>query len=351
MRNAVALSVALWCMGIHREASAFSNATEDTLRAKVEEQAKLYIAPELPAFTFLGANPTTVNRPTTPKGIAVALASGVDSAGRALQGCAFEFQPTFLPSVFRTDLGSYQQSGWVRALANARLSIGSSRVSGDSASTDVAIGFSTLLVDLGDPMRDKTFAKELEAVLTGDWPGTPLPAGQPVITNELRAKVKKQRDSWVDEHWNARRTMLAAATGLRLEKSKFDDSRGIGASGWLVHSEGLGKRSQLLLHLQYDHRRSLAGSEHRQDLTYGGRVNIGAPSLNGFLELAGTSDLEHDNDPKGKWSGGIEFMLGESLWASTGLGSGLGPGDASDRVVILANIRWAIADGARLTSH
>jgi len=109
----------------------------------------------------------------------------------------------------------------------------------------------------------------------------------------------------------------------------------------------MGTRGQLLLHLQYDYRHALPNSQKQQRMLYGARVNVGSPGLNGFLELSGNSDLEYHNDPKGRWTGGFEFRLADGLWASTGLGAGIGPEDTNNRILLIANLRWAVADAAR----
>lgn len=311
------------------------------------EQGKLYIAPDSPAFTFLGVNPATVSRPTTTKGLAIGLANAVDSSGRVVQGFALEFVPVFFPSRLPLDLPHYQKSFWTQTLANTRVTLGTARASGDSASTDLAIGLNMPLFDLGDPMRDPQFTRELETILLR-MPDVPMPAGADLLA-PVRPAVRALRHRWLVERWNARRTVISAVTGLRFLESRFQDTRGLGASVWLVDAEGIESWGQFLVHLQYDYRRHIGKVPRSQKLTYGARLNAGSAGLNGYLELAGFSNLERNGDPAGRWSGGIEFKLSDGLWASTGLGSEIGSQVQNGRVIMIANLRWAIAEGARMS--
>jgi len=327
-------------------AAPIPDSTQGELRRVAREQGGLFIAPESPAFTFLGLSPAMVTRPTSAKGLALTLANAVDSAGRVVQGFAIEFVPPFLKTAFRTDLARYQQSALTRALANTRISLGSAKVGGDSASTDLGLGLSVLFVDRGDPMGDAAFTRRLSEVLSQSLPETPPPADSE-IPPEVRASVQELRSEWKTAHWNSRRTLFSAVTGLRFLRSEFGDSRGLGGSAWLVHSEPMRTWGQFLLHLQYDHRRELPATPKQQRLVYGTRANLGSPGYNSFLELSGSSDLTHGGDPQGRWTAGVEFRIADGVWVSTGLGSGFGPARSGDHVIVIANLRWAIADAAR----
>ena len=89
-------------------------------------------------------------------------------------------------------------------------------------------------------------------------------------------------------------------------------------------------------------------------LSYGARANYGGGSANLFFELLGVRRFDAPtgvDGATGTWSAGVEFRAAENLWLSTGLGATFADATKGDRVLIIAGVRWAVADGARFVDE
>lgn len=309
-------------------------------RLTTQQQLRLYAVPESPAFTFLDATPASVSRPTTSRELGVALLSGLDHAGRVQQGFAVEFTPAQL---VRTSLAQYRPGHWQYLLSNLQVSLGTARAAGDSASTDLALGLRTTILDEGDPMTSPTFVRALGDALLKCAPTRPGEAQSPAcLGNSARAL----REAWVGQRWNARRLTIAAATGLRFANSAVKDSRGLGWSVWLAGANPLGGWGQVLAQLQYRHRRLADPASPRNSVAYGARALAGGGGFDAFVEVTGQSGLGSttgSDAANGSWTGGVEFRAADNLWLSAGLGSKVAVQGQPDKVVVIANVRWGIS--------
>lgn len=320
--------------------------------AQEAPRALPYAVPESPAFTFLGASPTQVARPSAAGDLALALLSAVDSAGQlrtglALSGAVWPFLGVDIP------LDAYRADRWKYVLANTLVSVGTAPVAGDPAATDLALGLRATLVDRGDPMLDPQVPRVLQDALLSCMPSHPPSGGSGAAAREacFREAVEERAAQFMADRWNAASLTLGLAAGERLRRSRLDEGDFLGAAAWLSGGVPLGRRGQLLGQLRYDHRRPAAGEEARNSVAFGVRAVAGSPRFNLFLEGTGTTLLDPPTPVDGserEWSGGIEFLLTETLWLSTGFGSRFPEPGEDDTVVFLLDLRWVVSEGARL---
>ena len=327
-----------------------------------------YSVPESPALTFLGISPAKVNRASSARDLGAALVNSIDSTGRVLTGVALGATIwTLLPDV-KVGLTSYQRDWKAYALANAQLSLGSARASGDSADADVALGVRTTLADGSDPMRSPHFVRSLTAALTRcveqiESPNLPPPGGSADTGSSAAELVdpalkcaedanEAARARWFQDHWNEPALSWGAALGWRLPRSELGSMVPLGESTWLTGAYPLGSSGQLLAQLQFDHRnRRGAALGASNVLTYAARAVRGTRGYHVFLEVAGTqrpkagAGVSRSNV---QWSGGVELQVAEGYWLSTGFGKRYTAQGQPDRVVLIANLRWGISSKARL---
>jgi hypothetical protein len=324
-----------------------------------------YTVPESPAFTFLGVSPTKVSRASNARDLGAALINSVDSTGRLLTGVALSATVwTLLPDVnigperYRNDWKAY-------ALANAQLSLGTLRSSGDSGDTDIALGLRTTLVDHSDPMQNAAFVTELtdslDACLEAAQPTTlPGAARDSVVRTDLgESDADVQcglaadgiiRGKWNQENWNKPALSLGAGMGWRVPGSRLGSMDHLGLSTWMVGSFPLGAGSQVNGQLQYDHRSRRDTLAETDVLTFGARMTRGASTRNLFVEVVGTQRL---NTVAGvsrsnvQWSGGVEFQIAPDYWLSTGFGKRYTEQGEPDRVAVIANLRWGMTSKSR----
>ncbi|MFB3910484.1 MAG: hypothetical protein ACE15D_19000 [Candidatus Eisenbacteria bacterium] len=309
-----------------------------------------YAVPDAPAFTFLGVSPTAASQPGSPRDMAVTLLNAVGEHGEIQQGFALDVTPSTLLPALNVDLDRYQKSWSAYVLATTQLSVGTARASGDSASTDLAVGIRVNLVDEGDPMRDPGFTAALAKAFADCRPALP---GERSSQSCLDEKSEELRAAWFEEHWNARRLSLGLAGGARAERSEIDRTEWLGTSIWLVGSQPLMKYGQFRAQVQFDQRQAQAAQPREGVLRYAGQARIGSGSTNAFLELVGIEHLEKGapaDASSGKWSAGLEFRASEGLWISTGFGSRFATAEEPDRVLVIAQVRWGLSHSSRLDS-
>jgi hypothetical protein len=327
-----------------------------------------FSVPEAPAFTFLGISPAKVSRASSARDVGAALLNGTDSTGRVLTGVALGATLwTLIPNV-KIGLDAYQRRPAAYALANTQLSLGTARATGDTASTDLALGLRTTLVDRSDPMTSRTFVRALTAALDtclarlqgpslalpSAPPGTPAPGGGDDAVLECAARANRRlRAEWFRAHWNAPALSWGVGAGWRLPRSELSGLDPLGASTWLTGALPLGASGQMLAQLQYDRRNARDDGDATSLLTYGVRAVRGTKQYNLFAELAGTRRFETAagiSRSNAQWSGGIELELLPDYWLSTGVGKRYTAQGEPDRMVVLANMRWGISSKARLNT-
>jgi hypothetical protein len=329
----------------------------DALSAQGEVDAKRYVIPDAPAFTYLGAAPTSIARPSAARDLALAVAEGIDSTGRARRGLAIDVVPWLLfpkrvtNEGYRTRLGDF-------VYANTQLSLGTTRSTGDSASTDLAIGLKTNLANGADPLRDAALGERIDAAVLECRRSSRGPDGRPDGALLEACADRAVGDSvarWLDEdgHWNDVALTVASAFGARLSESRIDQVRGRGGAVWATLALPVGARfGQLLVQGRGDVVRG--GGRGARDTTAfsgGARLGVGATSVNGFVELVGSWRNLGDERATQQWSSGVELRVAEALWLSTGFGSRYDALTRGNRAVLLANVRWNTTSAPQLVAR
>jgi hypothetical protein len=309
--------------------------------------AESFAVPESPAFSFLQFAPATVTRPNTPRDIVAALANGIGEDGKVRQGISLEVTPAYLIPGLGVNLVDYQTHSVKRLLANTQLSFATVRAAGDSASTDMGVGIRFNVIDNGDPMRYADFTTVLARQMRACAPATPGASAIAClsgVSDSLRAEFAKA-------HWNATRFTVALATGLRFDQSRVSHSRALGWNAWAALTAPLGMTGQMIGYLAVTHRPAVPGVASFSAIDFGGRVLIGSPGFNTFLEVVGDTRFDtadSSNTSTAAWSGGLEFRAAENLWLSTGFGTRFGDTGKPNKVILIANLKWGVSSRARL---
>jgi len=343
-----------------------------------------YAIPEIPATSILAGTPQTITRPVTPKDFASALISGVDQDGKVRQGLALEVS-VGLFHLLQTSLSEYQASWYNRVRSNTLFSLATVRSSGDTTSSDVGWGVYMPLFDGGDPLANPKYTSQLGSAMLRCAPTTPLAvkpntagmnpeqiadamrkyeaaraagdtAGDPTraelqlsCLENVAQKLGKQA---AKETWNAARLFLAYAGSVRLAQSSVTDRQRLADRFWLTGGWPLYPSVQVIGYLDYTHHRAVENVGAFSSAQYGGRVNVGSATFNGFYELLGQSAGDAGSLPRKRsssWSAGVEFLATEGMWISTGFGKRADDLLKPDRTAIIANIRWGFASKSFLS--
>lgn len=332
----------------------------------------LTAVPENPAFVFLGVTPTSITRPGATRDFGVAVLNGINADGKLQQGFALETSPWFYIPGLKVRLSDYQSKWHLRVLTNTQFSLGTARVSGDTASTDLGFGVRLTLLDQTDPMANVAFTDSLDQILKACEPGQlPCPpdpedpedmerfarelsqieaAAQKCIDKGMRQAYKAFSER-TRSQWNAARVAFAFATGWRFEGSDLGEGTHAGLQTWLVGAAPVSDFGQLIGQLAFTHRPELGETSEFDRFNYGARFLTGSATFNSFLELVGESRSgtnDDTNDSSGLWSAGVEFRVAENLWISTGLGSRFGTLDEAESAFVIADVRWGLSSKSRL---
>lgn len=344
-----------------------------------------YDVPDDPVFVSLGATPKNVATVGQPKQLVAALANGIDAQGRAVAGLAVNFipwSPRWLPLPLEE-----VHNPWKYAALRTQLSLATVRTAGEAGSTDLGVGFRTILFDAGDYRRDRSWFGELAGAASkscskaptepirgfesGSTPQQIMPGKSyepdtvylrafPTYPEAEAADVcretyaGKRIRAWERDHWNASKVAIAFATGPRFVASRLDDARWRGASAWLTGAKSLSNWGQLVGQLRYDYQLATTDTAlDSQAIAAGGRFLVGGPKVNGFAELlyAHGVDVQAEQPQSDvAWSAGLEVQIAEKLWLSGGVGEIYdGLLKKSDRTVMLFNLRFAAAGATRLS--
>lgn len=171
------------------------------------------ITPASPALVLLGASPVTIERPTTPKAVALALATAVRDAEGVPKDIAIEFSPYWLTAHPALTFDAYYKAGvGQRIVQTFGLSLGTSRlepaVADGPAGTAVAFGFrmtpfggsaNPQLVAVADSLRQLQVAFDKE-VLDGE-----------------QATEEGLTDAQIDSIWTTKYDTAVTAAGLRMQ--------------------------------------------------------------------------------------------------------------------------------------
>lgn len=124
-----------------------------------------YNVPQSPAFSVLGANPTTVMRATAPQEMIVNMASNFIGGNKADPGFAIDFNPYFNFGGRLQSSEEFRRKYFKRLLANAQMSLAT--VDSRMFPTDLMIGsgLRITLFDSKDNLNDKELAADIDRIL------------------------------------------------------------------------------------------------------------------------------------------------------------------------------------------
>lgn len=311
---------------------------------------KLDEVPPAPAASFLGASPGKVERPVTPKALALALVNVVDSAGRLKSGLAVDVRLTTLISALRPSLSDYLVYARYRILQSTSLSFATIQTPGDSGSTDLGFGIRVVLADGNDHMRDTAVVRILTTGSKGCDQLVALERGPPTqqaLAEHVTclAAVPKQADSAAAARkniWNRRSLAVAMASGVRLLNNQWGNHATLGSRVWASGSLPVGQSIVVLGQVQYDDSHDPSGRRN-SGLTGALRPIWGTPNYHVFAEIARSmSGTTTDAMPALEFSGGLEFKASDQLWLSTGIGSRYKALGDPGKVVVAATLRWRV---------
>jgi hypothetical protein len=305
-------------------------------------------APESPAFTFLGVSPTRISMPGAVRELGAELLSAIGVDGRVRQGFALEVAPWSLIPGLAIPLDDYQNRFLSYVLANTQLSIGTARAAGDDAATDVSGGIRFTLFDETDPMRDPAFTADIGTRLRGCTGGPETTEAEIAsCADTLMANAYASRTA---ARWNARRLSVGAAAGLHFAASELAGGEYAGVQLWAAGSQPIGAIGQVIAQVSWRQSPELDDAPDSDLLVYGGRLVLGAATFGVFGELAGENHSGAVDESALVWSAGAELRIAGNLWLSAGLGSRFDALTGEDRAIVLANVRWGVADRSRLAS-
>ena len=342
---------------------AIASAQQDTVALRKVVQ---FAIPKAPAFDFIGISPDEVSRPTSPRALATAIASGINTAGQVQQGLAIEVAPVQLLRP-RMDLSAYQRRGGF-VLSNLSISLGSAQASGDSSVMQLAVGAKAVLLDRTDPLGPNSKASgdsAIQRALVRCLPAGPVDVADTARVAQVRRCITAEdsvfRADWRRDHWNDYAMALAAATGWGLRNSEWKDGQHLGSAVWALAAAplclrpaaaGLCRSGQWLAKAAYERRDSVQIGRTVSQFTGGLRGALGSETVAAFAEALfrrRSTELPGAQRSRREWSAGVEFKVTDGLWASTGVGGRYNDLTQGTKAVLLAGLRFNVSPDQRLT--
>lgn len=316
-----------------------------------------FATPAAPALAFIGGSAERIARPTTPKDVATSFLSAVNESGKLIQGFAVELGSALLAR--NVDRDEYRTT-WGFLRSNVGLSIGTAKVSGDSAATDLGVGLRALILNGADPyLRDggDSVIAELRACLREYDPNSDKPiTQQPAVTScysEVAVRDSVAQQAWAAERWNAWSLGVSVAHASRLADSDLQQAS---AYGWTASAvlampmclsqraqAGLCRRGQWLVEVSRESRDSVAATQPELDRSVlGVRLNLGTRSA-GFLAeyLSAVYDATATTPRRSasEWSLGVEWRATDDIWLATGVGSRYDAAVGTENAVVFGGMR------------
>lgn len=305
--------------------------------------------PDSPAFTLLGIAPTQIERPTTPKGFAVAL------GGLVRNGGAIEVAPYWLWS--QATLDEYQTVGG-QLLRNFSVSLGTSTGEADAASgvaadTTLGVGVRTSAGLTRDP-GCTTQGLAMSTSISGEPSFAGIMAQPDSPAKDALLKALKQEvvdraasrcvaDGTADGPGVA--LELAAATSVGFAGSELD----AGALGSSAAWAALAYRGTEV---------SVVGlARLRRDRVAGGREYVFVPGARGIYahgRVAASveaiaqkqlvrSDAVAELAVTYRATIGLDVRVADATWLTLSFGKDFGD-DSSGKLFSLANLKWGYGD-------
>lgn len=323
-------------------------------RAQTKPVEFIKAVPDAPAFSFLAATPSKIERPGNLRDLGLAVLNGVADDGRTLQGFAIDASVWNLIPGFDLPLREYQRNPFKYMIGNLQASLATVRASGDSADMVSALGIKAVLLDRGDPMLSDsittTLAREIGQACRPAQPNAPQSAAcVDSVTSAVLGPFNAQR-------WNATQLAFAAAFGARFDNAEIDNASSAGMDAWLVGAVPFGTRIHLLAQATYKRRTAVDTVPEYSAFNAGARVIAGSPTFTAFVEWArewrsaddGVPGVLQIDEDVGGWSAGIEMRLIDNTWVSTGIGTQFAALADPDRSVLFINIKWGLSSESRI---
>ena len=320
--------------------------------------------PDSPAFTLLGISPTQIDRPNTPKAVAVSL------GGFARNGGAIEIAPYWLASHPDLTLAAYRDSAG-QLVRNLSVSLGTNAVDADvmtgaEAGTTLAIGVRTSAVVLGrDDDCDGKIAtlksellsgaatapvdvRQMHAALAIGDPTARQAAVKAVVDDANKRAVDIAASECVLSGEMDTRGLaieLAAATSIALTDNELDAGALSTSAAWASFAYRTTGASVIGL------------ARLRRDRVTGGRQYVLVPgargvyatgrvavSLEGILQKQlAKSDAVADLDVTYRATAALDVRVADNTWVTLSFGKDFGD-DSSGKLFSLANLKWGYGD-------
>jgi hypothetical protein len=365
--NAVARELAAAIRGI----AAAPGETAAAVRT-VPEIDKLR-TPDSPAFVILGISPSEIQRPTTPRGLAVALGGFVTGGELAIpQNFALEIAPYWLVPHRELAMARYRSEDLLRPLRTLSISVATTETQRSEAGTtgvvahtdaDIGIGFRTMLLQTGGDdactAKAKSYANKLLPLVAPtdtdrDLAATKGTLGTPEYNAALDAAVQAKVDKLLAPFRTPDCVVLAASPiGFSLDLAGAIDVHAADAKLSRAATSVAGYA--LWTNMSYD-TPSFSGvavarlAARRLEIPGETVFDTGLRGSykHGDYALSAEALVRHRwADPGGattyKADVAIEYQLSEGTWLTLTFGKGFAsaPGEAGS-LFSLANIQWGI---------
>lgn len=345
---------------------------EEKEKAKLLDAPPLdFSVPESPAFTMLGVTPQDVAKPPDAEGLGVALLNATDQNGVLQSGIAIDTNPYLVFRGPTLTIEDYQDKYWQQFLSRTKLSVATTKASGDAKDTRGAAGLLFVPIDTADPRLDKKLGDCLTTALSFEGPPVPPdPQNHASDVEPLDKTIQKKLLECHEEftkrkktNWNASSWMIGIAAASVTDDGKVESLHGDGVGIWTSYSRQFAfgretqsqapksdvRRAQVIVHGRYRTSEKVkpegSDTEIDQDsMLLGARLRLGAPEFGGSVEVSHIRKEpdEGNADSHFRVLIGAERLIFGSTWLQIAVGRDVGREEGDD-LVIRSAFRWSFS--------
>jgi hypothetical protein len=328
------------------------------------------VAPDSPAFTLLGINPSNVSKPTTPAEFATDVINAFDDNGHFQSGAALDVVPYLVFAGRSPALGklvpvgkekwtsAQQLHGYVNRVLT-RTSVSFATIKGTSnpdTSVRMATGLRAALLDKGDPRTNfQSCAAQIDIALNPDDPdNAKIAADIKKAITDCRNKAKRA--------WNATSFTIAGASSWISTDGSTSNMMRNGGGFWASFALGFSDWGQLIVNgrrvtgeqvVPPNTPASTSGTSAAfvlQDTSIGGGAfRVGRSDFNAIVEglyIGKRTGGVVDSYPE--FGFGVEKKLAEKVYLE--LNYRYDVNSKSNTSGVLANLKWSFSQEPKIAT-
>ncbi|MCK4465079.1 MAG: hypothetical protein KAU83_05150 [Bacteroidales bacterium] len=327
-----------------------------------------FAVPDLPALKGLGAEPSTILRPSTPEVFSFITSNFFSDEKIVIPNSfAAEFAPFILANSHKMTLQKYQKNPELYSL---RISVGSFKDT--SNISNLSVGIRITVIDKGDLKNDKQFLEKLTSILrqrvkkmdyfrdeyqrinniSEEDFAENKNGVQEIIKEYATSKIKEDTDKHIEqlkekyktENWNSEKFDIAFAVVGTSSDSIVKNTKFNSFITWLTYGYPMFENSgQVLVGGNLRVFKGYNNDKYYVEPSLGSRVYLGTNRIKGFSEVQYTYN-QYEGKSHFLLDVGGEFNISDGIWLDFYVGIDRNPASNVSEFISNFNFRYTLPE-------